>query len=270
MFDVFYKSKGTSSLPFEFDLERETLDATYVLSVLDGCVLGISSGGAFYFNTLGKYSSLYNLSYYTYRGVESYSGMEDNFLRRSSKGITYKVSVLPSGVEITKNKNRNTITLKDVYAYNVYKYKKHYERALVVYNRDSATSNFKAALEIIETQRKNGSVRYSKILLYSANSKIKQECFYEVQMKELSKGKVQLYISKNCRTGQTFEFKMPDASIENLFKPEHMFEFDLLASDEYFQIVNTIRNESIRILNEKVLNGGCNVLRTVLNNINKD
>lgn len=273
MFKEFYIT-GTSFIPFEYTrLDRPNC----ILELSDGSVLAIEKNSFAYF-PVEPIPSTCAIRYSENKNNCTLHLHGTDFYWRKSKGITYKDMSLGEGkVSIARNRQQNRVSvwLPDSFAFHTYKYKKFTKHTMLVYTQvENSTGNYSISpnLELQDKQRANGSTRESYGLIRSCTINGVKDNFLEVRLKETpKKGIVEMVIGISFKKKQKFLLKMPDASIEHLFNPEYMFEFDLLADQEAFVLLETFRTDAIKHIKEALKVGGTStVLNSVLQNITKD
>lgn len=280
MFKEFYRTNGDSFLPFDYVREDTprihlTLDNGSVLVIEKTNFAFFPSSDKIYCPAIRYTEERNNIMLYM-------DGM--NFTWRKGKGLVYKDMNLGStgeGIEITRStkQKRTTVSLPDSYAFSTIKYAKFKRHILLVYKYvDGSTkgqyTGYSNELELHDKQRANGSTRESYGLVRNCTINGKNESFLEVSLKETpKKGVVEMSYGLNLDTFKKKKVLMnfPDASLEHLFNPEYMFEFELLADQESFEMIETFRNEVISRVKEAMKPGGnCGILNTVLQNITKE
>ncbi len=278
MFKEFFRTNGDSFLPFNY--VREDVPRIH-LTLEDGSVLIIEKTNFAFFPSSDKiYCPAIRYTEERNNIMLYMDGL--NYTWRKGKGLVYKDMNLGSkGIEITRvtNQKRITVSLPDSYAFSTFKYAKFKRHTLLVYKYidGSATGQYTGysnELELHDKQRTNGSTRESYGLVRGCTINGKKESFLEVSLKETpKKGVVEMTYGLNLDSFKKKKVLMnfPDASFEHLFNPEYMFEFELLADQESFEMIETFRTEVISRVKGAMRPGrNCTILSTVLQNITKD
>lgn len=280
MFKEFYRTDGNSFLPFNY--VREDTPRIH-LTLEDGSVLIIEKiSFAFYPSSDKIYCPAIRYTEERNNIMLYMDGM--NYTWRKGKGLVYKnmnISSTGKGLGITRStkQKRTTVFLPDSYAFSTIKYAKYNKHILLVYKYidGSATGQYTGysnVLELHDKQRANGSTRESYGLVRHCTINGNKESFLEISLKQTpKKGVVEMSYGLNLDAFKKKKVLMnfPDASFEHLFNPEYMFEFELLADQESFEIIETFRTEVVsRIKGAMKPGGNCTILSTVLQNITKD
>lgn len=282
LFSAYVQSGGTTELPFDYKFLR-TDKIVYVLQVLDGeANLFLYPSGEFHFCNSGIHSLNTSTSFTKDWSTESYSAEHVHYLRRKSKGITYKKFTL-SGAEIEYVDGNASLNSYNRFRYMLKKHAKHYEHNLRVLmkNEDGFSGTFWCTdgLYIKEMVRKKTQIVVSSQLNIRLTSSRFQ--YYRITIKaHSSHRKGEYVIDMDNGSGNRYQYEVknfPDASIVNLFNKELMWEFDLMAEPDVFNIVQTIREHAPMYL-RTVLDdrGTCSnneVINRVLQNmenVNKD
>lgn len=280
MFKEFYSTNGNSFIPFNY--VREDVPRIH-LTLDDGAVLIIDKG-SFAFFPSNDHTYCPAVRYTEERNNQMLYMDGLNFTWRKGKGLVYKdmnLGSTGSGLGITRvtKQKRTTVFLPDSYAFSTFKYAKFKKHSLLVYKyMDGSGSGqytgYMNALELHDKQRTNGSTRESYGLVRHCTINGNNESFLEVSLKETpKKGVVEMSYGLNLDYFKKKKVLMhfPDASFEHLFNPEYMFEFELLADQESFEMIETFRTEVISRIKAAMKPGGnCGVLGTVLQKITKD
>lgn len=276
MFKEFYRTNGDSFLPFKY--AREDSPRIH-LTLEDGSVLVIEKISFAFFPSSDKiYCPAIRYTEERNNIILHMDGM--NFTWRKGKGLVYKDMNLGNiGITRVAKQRRTTVFVPESYAFSTIKYAKYNKHTLLVYKYidGSATGQYTGysnELELHDKQRANGSTRESYGLVRHCTINGNKESFLEVSLKQTSKkGVVEMSYGLNLDTFKKKKVLMnfPDASLEHLFNPEYMFEFELLADQESFEIIETFRTEVIsRVKGAMKPGGNCTILSTVLQNITKD
>lgn len=276
MFKEFYRTDGNSFLPFDY--VREDTPRIH-LTLEDGSVLIIEKiSFAFYPSSDKTYCHAIRYTEEKNNIMLYMDGI--NFTWRKGKGLVYKdMNLGKIGITRSTKQKRTTVFLPDSYAFSTIKHAKYNKHTLLVYKYidGSATGQYTGysnELELHDKQRANGSTRESYGLVRHCTINGIKESFLEISLKQTpKKGVVEMTYGLNLDTFKKKKVLMnfPDASFEHLFNPEYMFEFELLADQESFEIIETFRTEVIsRIKGAMKPGGNCTILNTVLQNITKD
>lgn len=276
MFKEFYRTDGNSFIPFDY--VREDSPRIH-LTLEDGSVLIIEKISFAFFPSSDKiYCPAIRYTEERNNIMLYMDGL--NYTWRKGKGLVYKdLNIGKIGITRVNKQKRTTVFVPESYAFSTFKYAKFNKHILMVYKYvdGSATGQYTGysnELELHDKQRANGSTRESYGLVRGCTINGIRESFLEVTLKQTpKKGVVEMSYGRNLDSSKRKKVLMnfPDASFEHLFNPEYMFEFELLADQESFEIIETFRTEVIsRIKGAMKPGGNCTILNTVLQNITKD
>lgn len=150
------------------------------------------------------------------------------YTRRPAKGITYK-SIMIKNADITRNNNRVNVNVNRHFFFNVETFKKYKEYQFSTH----------CGLHYYEKVANNGKVLKTSIRVRKQHDHL--STYNLVISTDPKTKKVILTLNKDYKKESIEYTKFKDCDIDNIYNKYSMFEFDLTAEQEVFEILENVR-----------------------------
>lgn len=172
--------------------------------------------------------------YQKHRTSESLGLGRVAYTSRPAKGITYKNMII-NGLDVSRCDNQVNLNIHHRYHFNVQHFKKYKEYQFNTHCGMFYFEKVNKKNEVLKTSirvQKDKDV-YSVLIEWNRNRK---EVMVEVQ--------------KNFSREKRFPMPFKDCSIDNIFNKYIMFEFELMAEQKHYEVIENVRT----LMKEHVLN----------------